>query len=64
MFMSISDKIMNTLKSGKSYSAGSLGSFYRVSANSVRARISELRKAGTKITGFVNGNGTFVYKKG
>tara|TARA_R100000322_G_scaffold155463_1_gene114579 strand:+ start:316 stop:483 length:168 start_codon:yes stop_codon:yes gene_type:complete len=55
---------MKTLSNGKSYSAGSLGSFYRVSANSVRARISELRKAGTKITGFVNGNGTFVYKKG
>ena len=62
--MSIAQKIMNTLSSGKSYSAGSLGSFYRVSADSVRARVSELRKAGNKITGFVNDNGTFVYKKG
>ena len=62
--MSIAQKIMKTLSSGKSYSAGSLGSFYRVSADSVRARVSELRKAGNKITGFVNGNGTFVYKKG
>ena len=62
--MSIAQKIMKTLSSGKSYSAGSLGTFYRVSADSVRARISELRKAGTKITGFVNDNGTFVYKKG
>tara|TARA_X000001388_G_scaffold77146_2_gene76717 strand:+ start:1030 stop:1197 length:168 start_codon:yes stop_codon:yes gene_type:complete len=55
---------MKTLSSGKSYSAGSLGTFYRVGADSVRARISELRKAGNKITGFVNDNGTFVYKKG
>ena len=62
--MSIADKIMKTLGTGKSYSAGSLGSFYRVSANSIRARVSELRKAGNKITGFVNDNGTFVYKQG
>lgn len=62
--MSIQTKVLNTLRSGKQYTAGQIAGLFKTTEGSVAARVSELRAQGYAIYSNKAKNGKTAYRLG
>lgn len=60
--MSIQNKIVNLLKSGRQYTPAQMAGMLKTTEATVRARVSDLRRAGVAITNGTTKTGKFAYR--
>lgn len=60
--MSIQTKVLNLLKSGRQYTPAQMAGMFKTTEGTVRARVSELRRAGYQIFNGTTKSGKFAYR--
>lgn len=64
MYMSMQEKIVNTLSGGKQFTASQLATLFKTTEGTVAARVSELRAQGFAIYSNKAKNGRTAYRLG